>query len=180
MFYYYHMAHMAKHFLAGGCGLRPFLDIWVLQHKVQPDSDSRQQLLERGQLSGFARAAEKLSAIWFAGATMDEHSKSLEAFVLSGGTYGSLENQVTLQQAKKGSKLRFLWERIFLPYSFLKYGYPVLQKHKWLTPVFWVVRWFRLLTGGGIRRSVSELKTSTEVTETTQATAKALLTYLEL
>lgn len=180
LFYYYHMAHMAKHFLDGGCGIRPFLDIWILNTAVQPDEKARRELLEKGQLTGFARAAEKLSRIWFENAAMDEYSKSLETFVLSGGTYGNLENQVNLRQAKKGGKLRFIWQRIFLPYSFLKYSYPVLQKHKWLTPVFWVLRWFRLLFGGKITQSVQELKTSNEVTPDTLKTAKALLTYLEL
>lgn len=180
LFYYYHMAHMAKHFLTGGCGIRPFLDIWILNHVVKPDQEARKLLLEKGGLTGFARAAERLTEIWFSGKPMDERSKSFEVFVLNGGTYGNLENQVSLQQAKKGSKLRFLWDRIFLPYSFLKHSYPVLQKHKWLTPVFWVVRWFRLLFGGGVKRSVEELKTSSEVSEDTQSAAKALLNYLEL
>ena len=29
-FYFYHIAHMAKHFEDGGCGIRPFLDLWIL------------------------------------------------------------------------------------------------------------------------------------------------------
>ena len=180
LFYFYHMVHMAKHFLDGGCGIRPFLDIWILNHRVQPDVNGRQALLEKGELLGFAKAAEQLSRIWFEGAPMDEYSKGLETFVLSGGTYGSLENQVSLRQARKGSKFRFLLERIFLPYGFMKYSYPVLQTHKWLTPVFWIVRWFRLLFGGKVTKAVQELQTSNDVTEADRATAHALLRYLEL
>lgn len=180
LFYYYHMAHMAKHFLAGGCGIRSFLDIWILNHRTDFDPKGRADLLEKGGLTAFAKAAEKLAEIWFSDAPMDELSKGFQVFVCSGGTYGNLENQVNLQQAKKGGKLKFLWDRVFLPYSFLKYSYPVLQKHKWLTPVFWVVRWFRLLFGGKLSASVRELKTFAEVTEDTQASAKALLHYLEL
>lgn len=180
LFYYYHMAHMAKHFLCGGCGIRPFLDIWILNHKIQPEKDDRKLLLEKGGMTGFARAAEKLAEIWFSGKPMDERSKSFESFVLSGGTYGNLENQVSLQQAKKGSKLRFVWERIFLPYRYLKHSYPILQKHKWLTPVYQVVRWFRLLFGGGVSRSVEEFKTSAQLSDEMQAEARHLLTYLEL
>ncbi len=30
MFYYYHIAHMAKHFIHGGCGIRPFVDLFYL------------------------------------------------------------------------------------------------------------------------------------------------------
>lgn len=180
LFYFYHIAHMAKHFLAGGCGIRPFLDIWILNHVVQPDRKARQALLEKGGITGFATAAEKLSDIWFSGAAMDAQSQSFETFVRNGGTYGNLENQVSLQQAKRGSKLRFLWVRIFPPYGILKHSFPVLKKHKWLTPLFWVIRWFRLLGGNKMTQSVQELKTSKEVSPDTQAAAKALLAYLEL
>lgn len=31
-FYFYHIAHMAKHFENGGCGIRPFMDLWILDH----------------------------------------------------------------------------------------------------------------------------------------------------
>ena len=30
MFYYYHVAHMAKHYMHGGCGIRPFVDMYLL------------------------------------------------------------------------------------------------------------------------------------------------------
>ena len=33
MFYFYHIAHMVKHFITGGCGIRPFIDLWLLNHK---------------------------------------------------------------------------------------------------------------------------------------------------
>ena len=180
LFYYYHMVHMAKHFLYGGCGIRSFLDIWILNHVVQPDPEARKALLDKGGMAGFAKAAEKLAEIWFSGQSMDERSKAFETFVLSGGTYGNLENWVSMQQAQKGSKLRYLLDRIFLPYTFLKYTYPVLQRHKWLTPVFWVVRWFRLLLGGKITQSVNELKKSAEVTDDTNTAVRDLLDYLEL
>ena len=180
LFYYYHMVHMAKHFLYGGCGIRSFLDIWILNHVVQPDPEARKALLDKGGMAGFAKAAEKLAEIWFSGQSMDERSKAFETFVFSGGTYGNLENWVSMQQAQKGSKLRYLLDRIFLPYTFLKYTYPVLQRHKWLTPVFWVVRWFRLLLGGKITQSVNELKKSAEVTDDTNTAVRDLLDYLEL
>ena len=180
LFYFYHMAHMAKHVLSGGCGIRSFLDIWILNHRVADRTDARRSLLERGGLAAFAKGAERLAEIWFSGQTMDEDSQLFEAFVLRSGTYGTLENRVQLQQTKKGGKLRFLWKRIFPPYCVIKHSFPVLQKHKWLTPVFWVVRWFRLLFGGKLSSSVQELQTSNNVTEADRDTANALLRYLEL
>ena len=49
-FYFYHIAHMAKHIENGGCGIRPFLDIWVLTHRVPHDRDRRERIKQGGRL----------------------------------------------------------------------------------------------------------------------------------
>lgn len=180
LFYYYHMAHMAKHFVHGGCGIRTFLDIWILNHRMEFDPAARNALLEEGKLSAFARGAEMLAECWFSGAPMDENALTFQNFILSGGTYGTVQNRVTLQQEQKGGKLKFALERIFLPYDILKHQFPVLQKHKWLTPVFHLVRWFRLIFCGGMKRSVHELKTTAAVSDDAQAAVRTLLKHLEL
>lgn len=180
LFYYYHMAHMAKHFVHGGCGIRTFLDVWIMNHNMEFDPAARQALLSEGNLSAFARGAEELANIWFSGAPMDENARMFEDFILSGGTYGNLQNRVSLQQEQQGGKLQFALHRIFLPYSILKHQFPVLQKHKWLTPVFHLVRWFRLLFCGGIKRSVRELQTTASVSTDAQAAAQALIRHLGL
>ena len=59
-FYYYHIAHMAKHYLHGGCGIRPFLDLWMLRHRIFFDEGRREALLKAGGLLSFAKAAESL------------------------------------------------------------------------------------------------------------------------
>ena len=180
LFYYYHMAHMAKHFVHGGCGIRTFLDIWILNHRMEFDPAARNALLEEGKLSAFARGAEALAEGWFSGAPMDENALTFQNFILSGGTYGTVQNRVTLQQEQKGGKLKFALERIFLPYDILKHQFTVLQTHKWLTPVFHLVRWFRLIFCGGMKRSVHELKTTAAVSDDAQAAVRTLLKHLEL
>ena len=61
IFYFYHIAHMAKHFENGGCGIRTFIDIHILNHQVQFDDTRRMELLERGELLIFANQANLLS-----------------------------------------------------------------------------------------------------------------------
>lgn len=180
LFYYYHMVHMAKHVVDGGCGIRTFLDIWVLNHRMEFDPAARQALLSKGDLTAFATATQTLAEIWFSGAPMDENSRILQEFILSGGTYGSMVNRVSLQQKKKGGKFKFALQRIFQPFNILKLQFPVLEKHKWLTPVFHVVRWSRLLFGGVFKRSVRELQTTAAVSDDDQATAQALIRHLGL
>lgn len=163
MFYYYHVAHMAKHYLHGGCGIRPFLDIYVLKSSGAFDTDAAKALLARGELSVFTKAAEALSDVWFRGGEHTPITRQMEAFVLSGGVYGTEENRITVGQARRGGKIRYALSRIFLPYHTLKYHYPSLQKHKWLFPFFQVRRWFKLLFLGGVRRSAKELKTNSDI-----------------
>lgn len=144
-FYFYHVAHMAKHFETGGCGVRPFLDLWILDHMEQANFADRDAILSRGELLKFTEAARKLSRVWFGGEEMDALSVQLQNFLLAGGIYGSSENRVALQQKKKGGRFGYLLSRIFIPYDKLRRYYPILEKHRWLTPVMQVRRWFMLL-----------------------------------
>ena len=180
MFYFYHIAHMAKHFENGGCGIRPFLDIWILKNRMPHDPKRREKLLEDGGMLRFAQAAERLSAIWFSAVEPDVLSGKLERFTLDGGVYGNLEGNVAVQQTKQGSKLKYAISKILVPYQILKYQYPILQKHKWLMPVYQVVRWCRLLFCGGIRRSVKTLRTSTLASPEMINSTEELIDYLGL
>ena len=157
-FYLYHIAHMAKHYLLGGCGIRPFLDLWVLTHLVPHDKDARASLLADAKLLSFAEAAEALAEAWFGDGEHSLTTKDMERVVLKGGVYGTTENRVSVQQVKRGGKLRYALSRIFLSIEVLKYHYPVLKKHKWLYPVCQVRRWFRLVFGGSLKHSVYELR----------------------
>ena len=180
LFYFYHIAHMAKHIENGGCGIRPFLDLWILNHKMHFDVQNRRKLLEGGMLVPFAEAAEKLSEVWFSQMKMDPLSQHFEDYVLRGGTHGILENQIGVYQTKLGSKIRYALQKIFLPYDTLKYHYPILQKHKFLTPIFEVIRWLKLLFKGGIKRSAREMQMNVSMTGERMTEIQQLLLYLGL
>lgn len=175
MFYYYHLAHMAKHFVYGGCGIRPFLDLWVLNHRVSFDREKRERLLEQGGLLTFAARAEELSEVWFGDGTHTDVTRQMQAYLLRGGVYGTTENRVAVQQVKKGGKLRYALSRIWLPYDVLRFQYPSLTGKKALLPLYEVRRWFKLLFRGGVRRSVNELRLNSATTEEEQTKTKALL-----
>ena len=180
MFYYYHVAHMAKHFVIGGCGIRPFIDLWVLNHRIPYDETKRVKLLEEGGLLAFERTAVKLSEVWLSDAEHNAITNSMERYVLSGGVYGNIENRVAVQQSKKGGKFKYIMSRIFLPYSVLKFHYPVLQKHKWLLPFMEVRRWFKLLFKGGIKRSANEMKINRTMSAEKQAETAKMMEQLGL
>lgn len=180
LFYYYHLAHMAKHFGIGGCGIRPVLDIWILNNRVAHDRKEREALLQKGGLLPFARRAEKLSAVWFAGETPDPISVQMQKFILSGGNYGGVENRVAIAHARKGGKLQYIINRLFLPYDIMKLYYPVLLKHRWLMPFCYIARWFKRFFDGGLGRSARELKANAAISQDEELSTAELLKYLEL
>lgn len=176
MFYFYHIAHMAKHFVStGGCGIRPFLDIWVLNHRVSFDREEHEKLLSDGGLSIFAKQAELLSEVWFGNAEHTEITGQMEEYILRGGVYGTTTNRVAVQQQKQGGKVRYALSKIFIPYDVIKFHYPILQKHKWLTPIMEVRRWGKLIFCGHLKRTVKELKYNNTISEDVAAKTWALL-----
>ena len=180
MFYFYHIAHMAKHFEIGGCGIRPFLDLWLLEHRVEHDAAGRNTLLEQGGLLKFANAGRRLSAVWFDNAKHDETTEQIQAFILFGGVYGVLDNCVAVQQNKRGGKIGYALSRIVLPYDTIKFHYPILVKHRWLTPFMQVRRWFKLLFQGKVKSSLHELTVNRTMSQEQVAGTAELLQKLGL
>lgn len=179
LFYAYHVAHMAKHIERGGCGIRPFLDLYLLRQQNNIEENRLQALLREMGLLKFANAAEQLAAHWFADTTTTAPVvRALEAYVLDGGLYGTAEQNIAANGVKKGGKLRHFLSLVFLPLKDLKCIYPVLEKHPWLMPVCQVRRWLRSLLRGGVGRFFKTLRRSKSVdaaqTDKTAALFQAL------
>lgn len=166
MFYFYHIAHMAKHFEGGGCGIRPFIDLWLLDNLDTADCRRRNELLEQGDLLKFANSARKLSRVWFGGEEHDSVSEQIQEYIFTGGVYGNSQNRIAVQQQKKGGRIKYALSKIFIPYDVIKFHYPVLQKHRYLTPFMQVRRWCKLIFCGHLKRSVKELKYNNSITDT--------------
>ena len=179
MFYFYHIAHMAKHVENGGCGIRTFLDLWILEHVVPHDREKREALLVQGGMQKLAAAAQGLAEKWFSNTQPDAMSQQFECFVLEGGVFGTQKNYIAMHQTKSGGKWKYALSRIFLPYHIIKLHYPILEKHRWLTFAFQPVRWMKLLFTGGVKRSVRELQTNANIS-TKEVSTEQLLDYLGL
>lgn len=181
MFYFYHIAHMTKHFQNGGCGIRPFLDIWIMNHKMPYDRGKREALLREGGLYQFAQAAQKVSEVWFSGAQPDAMDTAVMEYILGAGIYGSNANRAAIGQAKNGGRFKYLLtRRVFMPYDYLKAEYPILKKHKWLFPVYQVVRWGRMLRSGRLGATWGELKANLSSGDSQRYSAEDILKHLGL
>ena len=174
--YFYHIAHMMKHLFEAGCGVRFFIDLFLLDTKLEFDRNKTDAMLEYAELLTYAEKSSKMARIWFASDERDEFYDTYERHIVKGGIYGTDESKVIIQRERKGGKFGYAMRRIFLPYNTLKEIFPILKKHKWLTPVYEVVRWFRLIFGGKLRSSVNELSKNASVSnEETRSAAKMLV-----
>lgn len=154
-FYAFHIAHMARHVLSGGCGLRPFADLYVLGEEAMPSSP----LVRLLGLSRFAAAAHALSDSYFRGAPLDPALSGFSRFVLAGGVYGTTAQRARVGRAVRG-RGRYLLRRIFAPYSLICALYPSARRHPLLLPLYQVRRWFRLFHphGAGIAHAWRETR----------------------
>ncbi len=175
-FYFYHIAHMAKHFYEGGCGIRPFLDLFILDTIEGIDIGIRDDLLIRGNLFDFASSSRKLSKVWFGQDVHDDLTAKMQNFILIGGVYGSSQNRVALQQTKKGGKFGYIFSRIFISYNKLKRYYPILEKHRWLMPIMQIRRWGMLLDPSVVRMAKAELSANKNMEK---STADDMNTFLQ-
>ena len=157
------LAHMSYHFVKGGCGIRPFMDLHLLRTKMGYDEKKVRGFCRECGLERFYDSVLALSQVWF---NQEKHSHitaNMEEYLLTGGIYGSHQNVITLAQEKKGGRRNYILFRIFMPYRDLKLQYPVLERHKWLLPICHIRRWGRLLFCGRFKKSVKELKITKNV-----------------
>lgn len=180
MFYFYHVAHMAKHFQEGGCGIRFFLDMWLLNRSVKCDEVKKDALLHKGELVEFAQNAEHLSEVWFGDRTHDDVTRRMETFVLTGGVYGSTDNNAAIKHVRRGGHLGYAMYLVFRPYHELKMQYRILYKHKWLFPFCQLHRWMCLLFGGGISRAKRTLHQGANAYENAGDSVEQILKDLNL
>ena len=174
------IAHSSYHFLHGGCGVRPILDVYILEKNMPHDKEKVAKMLEECGLTKYYKALLALSSAWFEGGTLSEAFCDMEQYILCGGIYGNIQNRVAMEYARVGGKRKYIWRRIFMSYDNLKIKYPSLEGKKWLTPFYQVRRWFGLFFGGRLKRSVREAKISASVLEEEKCKIKEMMQGLEL
>lgn len=174
------VAHMAYHFLFGGCGVRPFIDLYLLRQNLQIDERKLNALLDKAGLCKFYECLICLCDVWLNGYEHTNITQKMQDYILLGGVYGSLENRVALQQQKKSGRISYLFSRVFLPYNKLKDYYPILKKYPVLTPVMEIRRWGRIIFCGRLKMSARELELNSSMSQDKQQLAKELLSELGL
>lgn len=158
-YYFYHIAHMAKHLINGGLGIRALMDIAVMLNTEFINVADADDMLKSGELSKFSDACIALTRAWFFGEGHTDVTQRLEAKAMGLTIYGTRETFATMQGAKQGGKLKYLLSRIFYSYEKLCNVYPALEGHRWKTPFYQVKRWSNLIfKKGRMRNSINEVR----------------------
>lgn len=163
-FMFYHIVHMAKHIRSGGCGLRPFLDLAILEEKFDYDKAAFGALIAEAGLTRFTQKIFDITHMWFGTMDHDEAYELMAEYIFGGGAYGSLENQVAQTQAKAGSRFKSIVSRVFISRRELGVMYPVIQKCPVLTPVYEVVRWCRIIFKDKAQKQIAIIKHNSTIT----------------
>lgn len=166
MFYFYHIAHLAKHVEYAGTGIRPFIDLWLINENKEKNIAARKELLQRCSLDRFANLCDELAVYWMGeDQPLSEIGKRFEVFILNCGIYGSEENRIAVAKNDGKGTVGYIFSRLFMPYSSIKKAYPILEKHKWLTPFCQMARWLKIITGEKTKKAIEEIKISSTTSD---------------
>lgn len=172
-FFAFHIiTHMAYHFINGGCGVKPFMDLWILKDRVGYDEALLLSLLEECSMKDFYKNAKALSQVWFTAAPYNDITLAMSRHVLLNSICKDVEKGIVVKQSKQGGRGRYIFSRIFAPYRLIKIRYPIVAKHPYLFPVFEVVRWFSFLFG-------SKDRAKKEMRDTAKVSKKQMTDVLE-
>ena len=73
---FYILAHMSYHLLSGGLGIRPFLDLWLLERRTVFDREKLRTMCGEAGLLPFYETGLQLTKVWLEGAAHTEAEPS--------------------------------------------------------------------------------------------------------
>ena len=156
-FAFHHVAHMFYHFVNGGCGIRPFLDFWIMREKCFFDEQKLIPFIKRCQLEEFYGLVIKLCEVWFDGGLHNNISLTAEKYIISNGAYGEKDAKSQSGVIKHNGKFGYIFALVFPSYGSMCINYPVLKKWAILLPIFYVVRFFQKAFGKDRKKNRAKL-----------------------
>ncbi len=139
-FVFHHIAHMAYHITTGGCGIRPFVDLWIMKNRFPYNEDAVHEMCKTARINDFFVLANRMIGIWFENESHDQDTLKFEQFILNSATFGTIESKQNLSEYKKSKTKQNIISHLFLPYEQMKEAYPILKKHKILLPYYEMYR----------------------------------------
>lgn len=149
-FYVYMIIHLAKHMHLTGSGIKSILDIWIYveAYKEKLDWTFIDKSLKSCGLEKFEENVKTLAYMWFSGKdNQNPIINELAIHVAAGGWIGKDKYRQAKNIAENYSnkrskicKLKYYFSCVFLTYDRMCKKYKILEKHKYLLPLFWGIR----------------------------------------
>ena len=153
MLYYHTVSHMIKHVAWSGCGIKPFLDMYLLEKSLSLDFEAITQMFRKAKLLKAYNALHKTAEYWFDGKEGDKLTSIIRKHVIMGGAYGNQITGTNMLHRNKGGKIRYIFS-LFLPdRQEMERRYPILKEHPSRLPLYHIKRWGHLIFKGRIKSS---------------------------
>ena len=178
-YYLYHIIHMAKHFIHGGCGIKPFVDMWLIENRFTINYDNFTEMLDACGMRAFYENVRDVMKIWFGDEVETDISEKIIRYIFDGGVYGTQE-QMTAVDSLRSGKRGYILTRLFLPMEEMKISYKILNKYPFLAPYYHIKRIVKVITDGRVGRSIREIKINNNLDEDKLDEVKTMLKRCEL
>ena len=154
---FYIVSHMCHHFLNGGLGVRPLLDLWYLRTNTKFKETKVKELCSDCGFATFYEECCYLTEVWFGSKEHTSTSVMLEKALLCGGVFGNRDFRNAVRQ-NKAHGIKYFFKRVFPPAYQVREFYQDESGKKHCLLYFYYIRlisWF-----GKERRS--QLKTQVD------------------
>ncbi|MBQ7642613.1 MAG: nucleotidyltransferase family protein [Clostridia bacterium] len=177
-FFVYIFTHFAKHYRDKGAGIKYVVDFYVYtKSRNNLDNEYIEAQLTKLGIEKFYRNVKELIGVWFKGEKDSEMSDFLTRRIFMSGVYGTNANGKVSNLVKTKKRTRFYKAAIFFGVAFpkvetMKLLYPVLNKHIWLLPLFYLIR-----VGEKIIHPVRTIRAIKNVKEATNVSPERIEEY---
>lgn len=147
--YLHSIAHMYKHYILGGFGVRFLADTYLMLKCEADKLDMnyiRQRLMDF-DLEHFEHLIRETAMILFDGGELTDEQMNFLNKSLEFGIYGDSDEGVKIyyeeyikRNGGSGTVFGFYMSKLFPGAEFMKRSYPLLEKHPYLMPVYYVYR----------------------------------------
>ena len=147
-FYIFMVAHIYKHYIGGGTGLKSLMDIYVYLGKFEKSMDMSYVTneLKKLDISNFEETIKKLSFDLYNRNRLSDDEKEMLKYIYSSGAYGSNEHRYRNRlKRNEGSKLSYVLKRVFVTDETVKNYYPFFYKFPIFLPALWIYRILRTI-----------------------------------
>lgn len=147
--YLHSVAHMYKHYVLGGFGIRFLTDtyLFLIKEQGRMNMEYISSRLDEFDLTEFEKLIRELSFEIFGDGCFSDEQIDFLNNVLKFGIYGDSREGIKVyydeylaKNGGKGSLAGFYMSKLFPDFAFMKRSYPQLEKKPYLLPLYYIKR----------------------------------------